>query len=141
MLEIQPIFQRLDSDCGVACLQMVLDWFEVRNRGITGLSTAIDGLQIRTMESFLREKGLCVVSGNLDISTLKHYVRHSIPVICLVHDHYVVVKGFLPRKVVYNCPEKGEIQESLAKFKKNWFKLADDQTLVNWGIVAYDISG
>jgi hypothetical protein len=119
---------------------MILDWFGVSNRGITGLSTAIDGLQVRTIESFLREKNLCVVAGNLDIGLLKHYVRQGIPAICLVHNHYVVVKGFLPRKVVYNCPLQGEIRESLTKFRKNWVKLADDQTLVNWGVVAYGIS-
>lgn len=139
MLNIEPVFQQLDSDCGVACVQMILDWVNVNRRGINSLSTAIDGLQARTIESFLREKGLCVVSGNLDIKSLKYYLKRGIPAICLVCDHYVVVKGFLPRKVVYNCPLKGEIQESLAKFRKNWFKLADDQTLVNWGIVAYAV--
>lgn len=138
MLHIEPIYQRLDCDCGVACVQMLLNWLEQNKRGIMGLGSVIDGLQVRTIESFLREKGLRVISGNLDIHMLRHHVRQGSPVICLVTDHYVLVKGFIPRKIIYNCPMDGEKTESIAKFKKRW-ATTSDYTLINWGIAAYAV--
>lgn len=136
MLNIEPVYQRLDSDCGVACVQMILNWLEQNKRGIGGLGSVIDGLQVRTIESYLREKGLRVISGNFDIHMLRHHVRQGAPVICLVRDHYVLVKGFRPRKVLFNCPVRGEVEESLIRFRKRW-SMISDRTLVNWGIAAY----
>jgi hypothetical protein len=69
ILPVEPIHQKTDSDCGVACVEMLLNYFETNKRGISGLSCALDGLQVRTIESFLREKGFCLVSGNYDVPT------------------------------------------------------------------------
>lgn len=136
MLKIEPIYQRTDSDCGIACLQMVLTYFDANKRGISALSTAIDGLQVRTLESYLRERGFCVISGNLNMKLLKYAVKLNMPAICLTEEHYVVVKGFEGRSIIYNCPKNGEIKESTYSFNKRWHNYSDDAVLYNWGIIA-----
>lgn len=136
-MNIEPVFQSSESDCGVACVQMVCNHMLLKNRGISGLSSSIDGLQIRTIESFFREKGCCVVSGNMDIKLLKHYIKSNIPVIVLTFDHYVLVTGFEGRRIIYNCPMEGRVSKSVINFKKQWMRVWDDTVLFNWGIAAY----
>jgi ABC-type bacteriocin/lantibiotic exporter with double-glycine peptidase domain len=134
MLTIEPIYQKHDSDCGVACVQMVLNYYQTNNRGIHSLTSSIDGVQARTIESYLREKGFMIVSGNMDLKLLRYYIKAKTPIICLIEGHYIVVTGFDKRKIVYNCPANGQVIESLAKFKKKWFNISDGACLVNWGI-------
>jgi ABC-type bacteriocin/lantibiotic exporter with double-glycine peptidase domain len=134
-MDISPIYQNGDSDCGVACLQMLLNYHKVRRHG--SLANAVDGVQIRTIESFLREKGLQVVAGNMTIHLLKYFVARKLPIICLIDGHYVLVKGFEPRKIIYNCPALGELKESLVKFNKKWFNTHDGNCLTSWAIVAF----
>jgi ABC-type bacteriocin/lantibiotic exporter with double-glycine peptidase domain len=131
------IYQMKDSDCGVACVQMVLGYYGINNRGVTSLANVIDGVQIRTIEAFFREKGCLVISGNMDIDTLRYYVKRKIPIIILFAGHYVVLVGFANRSVHYNCPLQGPKSLSISRFKKLWFNILDGACLFNWGIVVY----
>jgi len=134
-MDISPIYQNGDSDCGVACIQMLLNYHKVRKNG--SLANAVDGVQIRTIESYLREKGLYVIAGNMTTAILKHFVKQKLPIICLIDGHYVLVKGFVPRKIIYNCPVSGEVVESLVKFNSKWFNDHDGNCLTSWAIVAF----
>lgn len=137
ILQVPIITQKTDSDCGIACVSMVLEYYKANNRGITSLSSGIDGVQVRTIESFLREKGFAVCSGNMDMQLIKHFIKQKIPVITLLDNHYIIIKGFENRKIIYNDPMKGEIYESQVKFNKRWFNISDGAHLINWGIVAW----
>lgn len=134
-MKIEPVYQKSDSDCGRACIEMILNYYLVNTRGLTSLSCAIDGVQLRTIESFLREKGFCVIAGNFDIKLLRYYVKSGVPIICLLQDHYVLVTGFEGRQIIYNCPMNGEQRQSIISFKRDWWNLGDS-ILFNWGIVA-----
>jgi hypothetical protein len=134
MLKVPILTQKTDHDCGITCVEMILAYFNINNRGISSLSSIIDGLQVRTIESYFREKGCNVISGNMNIETLRYFIRNKTPVITLLDNHYIIIKGFANRKIIYNDPESGEVYESLAKFKKRWWNISDGSTLVAWGI-------
>lgn len=137
-MNMPMIYQSKESDCGVACVQMVLLYYLVNNRGVTSLANAIDGVQVRTIESYLREKGLHVISGNMDLTTLRHFVKRKIPVIILFTGHYVVITGFANKSVQYNCPIDGPKSIGINSFKKRWFNIYDGVALFNWGIAIHD---
>lgn len=136
-MNVPTIYQTKDSDCGVACVQMLMLYYSINSRGVTSLANAIDGVQVRTIESFFREKGLHVISGNMDIATLRFFVRKSIPIIVLFAGHYVVLTGFENKSVQYNCPIEGPKSIGIGAFKKRWWNLSDGVALVNWGIAVY----
>ena len=137
ILQVPVVLQKTSSDCGVACVQMMLDYHKMNTRGILSLSSTIDGLQVRTIESFLREKGFSVVAGNMNLNFIKYCIKNKIPVITLLDNHYIIIKGFQNRKILYNDPEKGEMSESVIKFNKRWFNISDGAHLINWGITAW----
>lgn len=137
ILQVPIATQKSDSDCGVACVSMLLEYYKMNNRGIQSLSSSIDGLQVRTIESFLREKGFSVVSGNMNMDFIRYCIRKKIPVITLLENHYIIIKGFGNRKIIYNDPEKGEIYEGVVKFNRRWFNISDGAHLINWGIAAW----
>lgn len=134
---IEPVLQKNDSDCGVACVQMVLNYYQDNHRGIQSLTNTVDGVQVRTIESFFREKGYMVVSGNLDLRLLRQFIKLKVPVICLTQGHYIVIVGTYRDKIIYNCPINGQTIESTIKFKKKWTNISDGACLINWGIVVY----
>lgn len=118
-------------------MSMLLEYYQANNRGITSLASGIDGLQVRTIESFLRDKGFSVCSGNMDMALIKHLIKRKLPVITLVDNHYIIIKGFQNRKIIYNDPMRGEIYENQTKFNKRWYNISDGAHLINWGIVAW----
>jgi ABC-type bacteriocin/lantibiotic exporter with double-glycine peptidase domain len=134
MLKIEPIFQQTNSDCGKACVAMVLDYHKVPLKGVECLANAIDGVQVRTIEAFFREKGFTVTSGNFTYKLLEHFYNKKVPVICLLQDHYVLVKEVKSFRIVYNCPIKGEVKCTAHQFKKKWHNQVDGDVLFNWGI-------
>lgn len=136
-LKIPPILQQGNSDCGKACVSMVLNYYDVRVRGVESLANNLDGVQVRTIESFFRERGMMVVSGNFNISHLKHFVDVKVPVICLLNDHYVLVKSYFDYRVIYNCPIEGEKKVTARQFLKQWRTVIDGDVLYCWGIAAY----
>lgn len=137
ILQVPIVIQKTASDCGVACVQMMLDYYQTNNRGVQSLSSSIDGLQVRTIESFLREKGFSVISGNMNMEFIRYFIRNKIPVITLLNNHYIIIKGFGNRRIIYNDPEKGEIYEGVIKFNKHWYNISDGAHLINWGVAAW----
>jgi len=139
-LAIEPVFQQGNSDCGKACAEMVLNYFKLRHRGLESLANAVDGVQVRTLESFFREKGMMVVAGNFNNKLLSQFTQNKIPVICLLDDHYVLARGIRDYRVLYNCPIKGEQLDPVARFKRKWRTTIDGDTLYSWGIAAWKSS-
>ncbi len=116
---------------------MVLNYFNLKHRGLESLANALDGVQVRTLESFFREKGMMVVSGNFNTKYLNYFTENKVPVICLLNDHYVLAKCVRDYRVTYNCPIKGEIVEPLTRFNKKWRTTIDGDVLYCWGIAAW----
>lgn len=136
---IKPVLQKTDSDCGLACCIMILDYYQkpYKKTHHIHLSNELDGLQVRTIESFFRERNFRVISGNMHISFLRYFIKIKIPIICLISGHYVLVTGFSGRKIRYNCPIKGETTESIIAFNRIWWNNADGTYLLNWAIAVY----
>lgn len=136
-IPISPVFQQGNSDCGKACAEMVLTHFGIKHRGLESLANALDGVQVRTLESFFREKGMMVVAGNLNSKHLKYFTENKVPVICLLNDHYVLARGIYDYRVLYNCPIKGEQLDPLSRFVKKWRTTIDGDVLYCWGIASW----
>lgn len=134
MLKIDPILQQTNSDCGKACIRMVLEYYGSNLRGLDSLANAIDGVQVRTIEAYMRERGFPVASGNFNYNLLSYFHDRKVPVICLLRDHYVVVKHVKDYRIVYNCPIEGEVSCTANQFKKKWAAEVDGDVLFNWGI-------
>lgn len=137
MLKIEPVLQKTNSDCGKACAIMVLNYYETPLRGIDSLSNVIDGVQVRTLEAFFREKGFCIASGNFNNKLLEHFILKKVPVICLLDGHYVVVTNVKNNRVTYNCPIEGEKTRTMRQFYKQWSCLSEDSILLHWGIAVF----
>jgi ABC-type bacteriocin/lantibiotic exporter with double-glycine peptidase domain len=131
------ILQKKSTDCGVACVEMVLEYFKINKRGLESLANSIDGVQVRTIESFLREKGMHVIAGNLNYAHLKHFMDYKVPIICLQKDHYVVAKYVADYSIYYNCPIQGECKIRCKQFMREWWNEKDGEVLTNWGIIAW----
>lgn len=137
IIPIEPVFQTGNSDCGKACAEMVLTHFNIKHRGLDSLANALDGVQVRTLESFFREKGMMVVSGNFNTKHLNYFTENKIPVICLLDDHYVLARGIRDYRVHYNCPIKGEQIVPLKRFMNKWRTTIDGDVLYCWGIASW----
>lgn len=138
MMKIDPVYQTGSTDCGKACLTMLLNYHKKNLKGLDALANSLDGVQVRTIESYLREKGFQVISGNFNYAFLCHFITRKTPVICLLDDHYVLVKGVEHYKVIFNCPVLGEKKISATHFRRCWFNDSDGACLLNWAIAAYD---
>lgn len=132
------ILQKKSTDCGKACVEMILEYFGVNKRGLESLANSIDGVQVRTIESYFREKGLYVIAGNLNIASLKSFLDRKIPVICLQRDHYVIAKYIADYSIYYNCPIQGECKIRLKQFFRDWWNEKDGEVLMNWGIIVWN---
>jgi ABC-type bacteriocin/lantibiotic exporter with double-glycine peptidase domain len=137
VIPVEPVFQTGNSDCGKACAEMVLSYFNIKHRGLESLANALDGVQVRTLESFFREKGMLVIAGNFNTKHLKYLTENKIPVICLLNDHYVLARGIADYRVHYNCPIKGEQIDPLTRFNKKWRTTIEGDVLYCWGIAAW----
>ncbi len=137
MINIPPILQTTTSDCGKACMAMVLKYYNCPERSLDSFPSAVDGMQVRTIESYFRERGFCVMAGNFNYGMLSHFISKKCPVICLIEDHYVVVKGIKHYRIHYNCPMLGEKCITATHFKRIWLNETDGSVLFNWAIAAY----
>lgn len=137
MLKIEPILQKTNSDCGKACAIMVLQYYGVQLRGMDSLANVIDGVQVRTLEAFFREKGFSCASGNFTNKLLEHFVLKKVPVICLLDGHYVVVTNVKNNRVTYNCPIEGQKTRTMHQFYKQWKCCSEDSMLIRWAIAIF----
>ena len=103
--------QQAGFDCGLAEMQVVLNYYGWRKRDTVDLKnmvTPTDGIDPRTMESVFRRLGYRCTAGEMSLKTLRHLTHDEIPVICVVKDHYVTVASITARSVRYHDPSPGE---------------------------------
>jgi len=110
--------QKTDYTCGPACMQMALQYFDIKTSE-TGLAKMMKtnsdiGTHHDGMIRAARRHGCyCYVNENSTIHELKHFVELRLPVIINFLEpvgneaHYSIVKGFDHRGLILNDPYNG----------------------------------
>jgi ABC-type bacteriocin/lantibiotic exporter with double-glycine peptidase domain len=119
-----------DGHCGPVCAAVVLDLCgfhpdESTAKVAVGLPvTPLDGVDPRTMESFLRRQGLRCQSGEMTVADLRHHTAAGRPVLCLTRKdggHWVVVTGTYHRSVTYHDPDLGPCAQATSQWTAGWY--------------------
>ena len=133
------------SDCFDVAASMVLGF-----HGASGLrrqSSTTDGVSPCHAVSSLRNFGVRVIEGSMEISDLKHYCDNGKPVMALVHwdgdhdSHWVVVVG-VSRGKVWFCDSDGRDSLPVFEFESQWLATGKlGEKYIHWGIVGYFSKG
>lgn len=142
MLDIPPVLQRKDFDCGAACVAAVAEFHGLAARGVRGWACPVAGMAPDTMLAALRSLGLSVLAGGpLEVTTLRALTKEGWPVICPITraagGHWVVVRGVRRGRVHFHCPTHGASSEPVATWETQWCDSTETGTpFVRWGVAA-----
>lgn len=114
-------------DCGVACLTMIMSWFEKQpdvNQIEMLCSLDRSGVSLLGISKAAENLGFKTVGGRLSFNTL----AHEVPLPCIVHwnqNHFVVIYKIKKQKkgkyTIYVAdPSKGLITYSQEEFCEHW---------------------
>ena len=138
LLDVPPVMQCADYDCGAAAVDCVAQFWGLRPRGPAKFSNRVQGMSPDTVEALLRALGLSVLSGNMTVDDLKHLTRTGRPVLCpvdLYGGHWVVVRGVGRGKVHYHCPTDGPGSMPAKDWAEKWKDVSrGGQEFVRFGI-------
>jgi hypothetical protein len=119
-----------DWHCGPVIAATMLDLAgfsedESTERVARGLPvTPLDGVDPRTLESFLRAQGCECQSGGMDVCDLSHHTRRGRPVACLIREHgghWVAVLLTGRKTVTFHDPLVGQRVMSKSKWVEAWY--------------------
>lgn len=118
-----------DWHCGPVVAAVILDLCgfpeaESTERVARGLPVCyLDGVDPRTLESFLWAQGVKCQSGSMVVADLAHHTRHGRPVACLINEHgghWVVVTRTSRNCVFFHDPLAGQRMMGKRKFAEIW---------------------
>ena len=138
LLDIPPVMQETDSDCGPAAFRAVVKFWGVRG-AVVPAHCERNGCSPDALEVALSLAGLTTVSGFLDVPALKYLTGRGWPVICLVTldgtGHYVVVRGVQYRVVPLHCPSRGAARHPAVEFESLWADVSRFGAVYDqWGV-------
>ena len=143
VLDVPVLRQNADHDCGraaaeAACLTVGAKFDPAKFR-----ADPLDGIDPAGMETQLRELGLFVAAGNMDVALLRAVTAVGRPVLTPIqvdgNGHWVVVRGVCRNKVHVMDPyPSGRAVYTAAEFLAAWH----DSTrrgwhLRQWGLVVW----
>ena len=125
MIRTKTVFQMEASECGAACLSMILKYHgchvsmeELRIAcGVSRNGTNAATLVVAAKRYGLDAKGYKVTAGELD----------RLPVPCILHwkgNHFVVFEGIRGKKAFINDPAAGRRKLSLAELEADFSGVA-----------------
>lgn len=119
-----PFRKQYDATlCGMACLQMVCEYYGVKY-SVDNLSkychATVEGLSILTLSEVCNNLGLHAVSGKISIPQIS-----NAPLPCILHweqNHFVVLYKLNNKKKLYYIadPAKGFVQYSQKELREHW---------------------
>ncbi len=141
LLAVPDVRQRKTYDCGPACVKTI-DQMHGRRFPLSKYTSELvaspsDGTDPRTIERYLRQLGYGVVSGEMSVESLQFFCRQNLPVIVLLHGHYLIVYRFARRKVCVQDPLDGPRSIKILDFEREWKDHDRVETFKQWGIVAW----
>lgn len=124
ILTIPDIRQRDDYDCGWACTDAILRFYGQRERGPAELANRVQGMAAETVEAVFRSLNFRLMSGTMDVDTIRDLTRRGRPVMCAItlngESHWVVAAGVERGKVHYQDPWHGPLRASAEWFTERW---------------------
>lgn len=135
ILRIPDCRQKTEWTCSEAAIHSACSFLGVSPPA--PFANAIQGMDPATVEAVLRSVGLCVLSGTMQLSDLKHLTSTGRPVLCPVSlhgGHWVVVAGVERLSVHYQCPESGPGRMPAKAFASIWADRGRTREYVHWGI-------
>lgn len=137
-IQLPDIRQSDGYDCGMAVRDAVLTHHGRATDGLHFTATAYDGTSPDLIELSLREAGLPVLAGQMDIPLLRYLTGVGRPVICPVSDfggHWIAVVGVTAHRVLIHCPLRGAHSYKKADFNDRWHDTTRRaHTYDHWGI-------
>ena len=116
------VLQSADHDCGEAVYTCLLRYWEGQGRRVR--AHPLHGTHPDQLEPALRDAGFGVLSGELDVQSLRDFTRRGWPVACLIQregvGHWIVVTGVLRGFVHFMCPADGHTRLRAADFVSRW---------------------
>lgn len=145
MLALPDIRQTANHDCGIAVCRVVMRYYGKKwqdNFEKMLNACEIDGTDPRNIEFLFRKSGFGVLSGELTVPDIRHFIAMKRPVITLVQrfgiGHYIVVNDVKSRRIDYHCPVDGLVKCSIRKFRESWRDVGRMGTIYNsFGIVPW----
>lgn len=136
LLAIPDIRQTTDYDCGAIAIESACQFLGVKPPAAP--TNAVQGMAPDTVEAVLRSAGLTVIVGTMDVEDLRHFTRTGRPVVCPCSDwggHWVVVCGVERGRVTVQCPLRGRITLTGAKWLEGWTSTSRPGHVYDrWGI-------
>src|SRR5262249_21636300 len=118
---IPVILQYTVTDCGAACLAMILNYHGRRTtlaEGLRVLDVGRNGVTARTIARVARDFGLQVKAYSV---SLAEFVQVPLPAIAFWgFNHFVVVERWSPRAVTIVDPAMGRRQLTAAEFDEHF---------------------
>lgn len=141
LLQLPELVQENDWSCGRTCFEIATRYLGAKGKKPD--ADPLHGTDPISLERALRNCGLDVRSGNMDVNELRFHTQAGRPVVCLVTEgegvhacgHWVVVSGVAYRYVHFVCPTHGAVKQSVPEFEARWRD--DDRMgvrLERWGI-------
>jgi ABC-type bacteriocin/lantibiotic exporter with double-glycine peptidase domain len=118
-----------DWHCGPVIAATMLDLCgfgadDATSRVALGLPVShLDGVDPRTLESFLRKQGCGIQSGEMNVRDLAHHTRQGRPVACLICEnggHWVAVLQTSRNCVEFHDPLNGLRRLGKVRFAEVW---------------------
>ena len=143
MIGLPDIRQKTDCDCGPSCVRAICRlWGDSppKDLGYELLQTD-DGTDLTAVESWLRRRGYCVLSGSMTVADLRQQTSAGRPVLTPITDHgeghYVVVLGVGRGVVTFHDPSAGRRKMRVAEWEPIWFGVAKSVRYDRWGVAIW----
>lgn len=137
MIELADVRQTTDYSCGQAATAAVCRYYS-RPAPAVDWANPVQGVCPATLEAYLRQVGLNVLSGTMGVADLKHLTKTGRPVLCPTAwhgGHWVVVTRVHRGRVHYQCPLEGPSSTRILNFEAAWSDTSrDGHRYRRWGI-------
>lgn len=122
LIDLPEVKQRGEHDCGSAVFRCITAYWE--GKGRRHKADALYGTHPDSLEPEFRRAGYRVLSGEMDLTALKHLTAMGWPVACLVkadgEGHWVVVRGVVRGRVHLMDPIDGLVSVRATDWERDW---------------------
>jgi ABC-type bacteriocin/lantibiotic exporter with double-glycine peptidase domain len=122
LIDVPERRQRAEFDCGAAVYACITAYWEGRGRRLK--ADPLHGTPPDQLEPSFRGAGYNVLSGEMDVATLRALCGQGWPVACLIQSegvgHWVVVRGVARGKVHFMDPADGFRSLPESSWQSSW---------------------
>lgn len=122
LVPVPLVYQTADHDCGEAVYRCFVRYWEGQGRRVR--AHPLHGTHPDQLEPALRDAGLGVLSGEMDVQSLRDFTVRGWPVACLIQrdgtGHWIMVTGVRYRMVHFMDPADGFTKVGEAEFVARW---------------------